>query len=96
MTPPEPSQPSITQATVKLHRSTHHPGKVEVTLTLTITDKQTIHETLEETEVNPFLARYGLSPITLTTLGEKTNRQITEIVEVEQETQSEALDQTDR
>ena len=72
----------VTHATVSLHRSGFSPDKVEVTLKLTVVEKETITRILNEADVNPFLAEYGLSPVDLESLKINKNRQITEVIDL--------------
>lgn len=77
----ETQESPITHATVSLHRSNLQPDKVDLTLKLTVTEVRIINKTINEAELNPFLAKYGLSPIELTALGKNSHRQITEVIE---------------
>ena len=72
----------VTHATVSLHRSGFSPDKVDVTLKLTVVERETITRTLNEADVNPFLAEYGLSPVDLELLKVNKNRQITEVIDL--------------
>ncbi len=79
----------VTHATVSLHRSSFHPEKVDITLKLTITELKVIKKTMSEAEINPFLEKYGLSAVELTSLDTNSHRQITEIIEYPQGTKVE-------
>ena len=72
----------VTHATVSLHRSGFSPDKVEVTLKLVVIERETITRTLDEADLNPFLAEYGLSPVDLESLKVNKNRQITEVIDL--------------
>ena len=76
----------ISLATIRLRRSKLSPEKIEIMLKIIIKEVKTITKTLNESEVNPFLEEYGLSPIELESLeGGHANRQITKIIDLSEE-----------
>jgi hypothetical protein len=70
------------RAIVSLYKSNLSPDKVEVKLTIEVTEVKTITQTLKKEEINSFLTEHGLAPIELDSLGSNGDRQVMQVFDM--------------
>ena len=78
----EKSERQMTHARMSMHRTGEGRNRVNVTLEITVTEKNTITKTMSPDQVNPFLAQYGVAAVDVSLLDGEPSRQITQVLDL--------------